>query len=87
MASDHQTCSDGFAASRASITLMSLRMLGVEVSQTTASIFLAVDAVDDRLHRISSGGGVDEVDVVPILDRHTRCVCQPLWDSTVCRSW
>src|SRR5262245_54840990 len=37
----NRTCNDGFAATRDSITLTSLRMLGVEVSQTTASMFLA----------------------------------------------
>src|SRR5215472_6219391 len=34
--------SEGLAATRDSTTLTSLRMLGVEVSQTTASMFLAV---------------------------------------------
>src|SRR5579862_2581699 len=34
-------CSDGLAATKDSITLTSLRMLGVDVSQTAASIFLA----------------------------------------------
>ena len=35
------TCSDGLAATSDSTTLTSFRMLGVEVSQTTASIFFA----------------------------------------------
>src|ERR1700678_3479567 len=35
------TCKEGLAAVSASITLTSLRMLGVEVSQTIASMFLA----------------------------------------------
>src|SRR5260370_31640674 len=33
------TCKEGFAATMASTTLISLRMLGVEVSHTTASMF------------------------------------------------
>src|SRR5579864_6325207 len=36
------TWRDGFAATKDSMTLTSFRMLGVDVSQTTASIFLAV---------------------------------------------
>src|SRR5580692_4469381 len=37
------TCNEGFAATMASTTLMSLRMLGVEVSHTTAS--MSFDAI------------------------------------------
>src|SRR3954451_7449905 len=36
------TCREGLALTRASMTLTSFRMLGVEVSHTTASMFFAV---------------------------------------------
>jgi hypothetical protein len=72
------TCSDGFAATRDSMTLTSLRMLGVEVSQTTASIFFARIRSMTACTVQPGSGSIDQIHVMSVLDRHSGGVSQPL---------
>ena len=39
---------------------------------------LGCDAVDDRLHRITGSGSIDQIHFMPILDRDSGRVSQPL---------